>query len=186
MCKDIERWSKENAERVLRDVGIEEGQTVLDFGCGADGNYTIPAARIVGKIGRVYALDKEMKSLVKLMKKLKSKRLENIAGLIPSSELTIPLENESVDVIMLYDVLHPGYFSESDSRRRILNEAHRIVRSEGFISVYPTHLRKYAMTFRKILSEIKDASFDLKEELYRRLVHDNKLVRGRIFKFLKK
>ena len=177
---------KENVEKLLRNVGIKEGQTVLDFGCGADGNYTIPAARIVGRKGRVYSIDKEAKSLLKLVKKSKSERLENIAGIVPSGELTIPLANKSVDVILLYDVLHLGYFSEAVSRTRILNEAHRVVKPKGFISVYPTHLRKYAMTFRKVLREIKDAGFDLKGEIYRRLVHDNRLVRGRIFKFSKK
>jgi len=186
MCIDIEIWSKENAEKLLRDVGIKEGQIVLDFGCGADGNYTIPAARIVGKRGWVYAIDKEVKSLVKLMKKSKAEKIENIAGMVPSGQLAIPLANKSVDVILLYDVLHLGYFSESVFRKRILNEAHRVVKPQGFISVYPTHLRKYAITFRKVLREIRDSGFELKGEIYRRLVHDNRLVRGRIFKFSKK
>jgi len=42
---------------VLRAVGVRGGLTVLDFGCGS-GNYSIPAAKIVGEKGKVYTLDK--------------------------------------------------------------------------------------------------------------------------------
>jgi len=47
------------AIELLERIGISKGQTVLDFGCGY-GIYTIPVAKIVGKQGRVYALDKEV------------------------------------------------------------------------------------------------------------------------------
>jgi tRNA A58 N-methylase Trm61 len=40
------------------DVGIEQNHSVIDFGCGK-GAYVIPAARIVGEIGKVYAVDKK-------------------------------------------------------------------------------------------------------------------------------
>jgi len=39
-------------------MGIKRGQTILDFGCGS-GNYANPAALIVGRKGKVYALDKK-------------------------------------------------------------------------------------------------------------------------------
>jgi ubiquinone/menaquinone biosynthesis C-methylase UbiE len=35
-----------NPKKVLEKVGVREGQTVLDFGCGP-GSYTIPAAKLV-------------------------------------------------------------------------------------------------------------------------------------------
>ena len=52
----------------LQQIGIRRGQTVLDFGCGC-GTYTIPATRIVGEQGRVYALDKDEEALDELMQK---------------------------------------------------------------------------------------------------------------------
>ena len=62
---DNEIWLKKYSEKLLREVGIKKGQTVLDFGCGK-GNYTIPVAKIVGQDGFVYALDKS-KSFKKLI-----------------------------------------------------------------------------------------------------------------------
>ena len=54
-----------NASKMLSEVGIGEGQSILDFGCGS-GTYTIPAAKLVGRNGRVYALDVSQGALEKL------------------------------------------------------------------------------------------------------------------------
>ena len=45
MKNNIENYTEERCKEILKRVGIEKGQTVLDFGCGG-GNYTIPAAKI--------------------------------------------------------------------------------------------------------------------------------------------
>lgn len=41
---------------MLKDAGVKPGMSGLDFGCGP-GRYSIPAARIVGREGAVYAVD---------------------------------------------------------------------------------------------------------------------------------
>ena len=43
-------------ERILREAGIRNGMTVLDFGCGP-GGFSLAAAKLVGPDGRVYAVD---------------------------------------------------------------------------------------------------------------------------------
>jgi len=43
-------------ERILREAGIRNGMTVLDFGCGP-GGFSLAAAKLVGPGGRVYAAD---------------------------------------------------------------------------------------------------------------------------------
>ena len=70
MENDVKRWLKEGGERFLRDIGIKQGQVIVDFGCGA-GHYTIPAAKIVGKEGTVYAIDKERSTLNQVMQRAK-------------------------------------------------------------------------------------------------------------------
>ena len=46
-----------DAEAVLTHVGIRAGQTVADLGCGTIGHFVIPAAKLVGPEGKVYAVD---------------------------------------------------------------------------------------------------------------------------------
>lgn len=48
METDIERWFKKEGEKVLKEVGIKKGHTILDSGCGA-GTYSLPTAKTVGK-----------------------------------------------------------------------------------------------------------------------------------------
>jgi ubiquinone/menaquinone biosynthesis C-methylase UbiE len=175
--KDVKRWLQKHAEIFLAEIGIKKGRTVLDFGCN-EGNYTIPAARIVGEKGKVYAIDKEGKSLIKTMKKVKSEALKNVVGMISSNELEIPLAKNSVDIVLLYDTLHRGYFPKKESRKKLLNNIHKILRENGFVSIYLTHLRQFSMTFKKALAEIENAGFVYDGETHKKLVHDNNLVRG--------
>ena len=106
-------------------------------------------------------------------------------GIICSNEMEIPLNKESVDVILLYDVLHRGYFPEIESRKKILNNIYKILCKNGFISVYLTHLRQFGMTLKKVIAEIENVGFVYSGESRRKLVHDNNLVRGQIFAFKK-
>ena len=43
-------------KNILKEVGIKPGFHVLDYGCGP-GGYIIAAAELVGKSGKIYALD---------------------------------------------------------------------------------------------------------------------------------
>jgi len=168
------------ALEVLRKVGIREGQVVLDFGCGS-GTYTIPAARIVGEQGRVYALDKDGKTLDELMQKAKLAGLKNIERIDTSGELKFGLADQSIDLILLFDVFHHHYFPQMDERKRLLGEIYRILKSDGFISVWPKHMESEAE------DEIKNANFYLERESSEMLIHDNKdHERGEILNFKKK
>jgi len=176
-----EDWLKRNADRLLRKVGIAEGQQVLDFGCGS-GHYTIPAARIIGQRGVIYALDKEPEALDRLMDKAESENLSNIRRVEVTHNGRIPLPAGSVDVILLYDVLHRGYFPEQSDRRPVLSELHRVLRKDGFVSFYPTHLKRYGLTFERLRSELEEVGFTVADESHKRtVVHDNNVVRGRVF-----
>ena len=97
------------ALEMLQEIGVRRGQIVLDFGCGS-GAYTIPAAKIVDEQGRVYALDKNREALDKLMQKAESADLRNIERMDTLGEPQIELTDDSVDVVLLFDVFHSHYF----------------------------------------------------------------------------
>jgi ubiquinone/menaquinone biosynthesis C-methylase UbiE len=153
--------------QLLKDVGIKAGQVVLDFGCGS-GTYTVPAARTVGDKGKVYALDKDNKILNELMQKVQSAGLNNIERMDAHGELEIGLADGSVDVVLLFDVLHSYYFPRPEDRRELLDEVHRICKAEALVLVYPKHMELTAK------EEIEKASFLLKGEFQGTLLHDGK------------
>jgi ubiquinone/menaquinone biosynthesis C-methylase UbiE len=72
MESDVKRWIEKDGEAFLKDIRIKKGQTILDFGCSV-GNYTLPAAKLVGESGRVFALDKNEETLDELMKRIEKK-----------------------------------------------------------------------------------------------------------------
>jgi ubiquinone/menaquinone biosynthesis C-methylase UbiE len=169
-----------HAFEALKKAGIKRDKTVLDFGCGS-GTYTIPAAKIVGEKGKVYALDKDKKVLDELMQKAESAGLKNIKRIDTSGELKIPLQDESVDIVLLYDVFHSYYFSQVADRRKLLEEVYRVSKTDAIISVWPKHMESEAE------EEIENANFYLHREYSGTLIHDDEdIEKGKVLNFRKK
>ena len=165
---------------MLHRVGINKGQTVLDFGCGS-GTYTIPVAKIVGKKGKVYALDKDKHALDNLMKKAELARLNNIGKMATSGELTLELLDKSVNVTLLFDVFHHYYFPYSSDRKLLLGEIYRITKTGGFVSVWPKHMEA------EVRGEMEAADFYLEDAFVETLIHDNRDIEtGKVMNFRKK
>lgn len=188
MESDVKRWLNGDGESFLKDIGIKKGQIILDFGCGA-GHYTVPAARVVGKGGKVYAIDKDGDVLEQLTQLAESEGLKNVLPIKTKEGLKIDLEDESVDVVLLYDVLH---YMNLKERRGIYDEVHRILKSDGFLSVYPKHLESNgalwnlsSMGLEAIIKEIKGENFYFESKFFKDLIHDDNYDKGYILKFKK-
>jgi len=122
-------YSRRNILRKWERVNlIQEGQTFLDYGCGT-GDFTIPAARIVGSRGKVYALDCFPRQLEIVEKQAKKRGLTNIETILSDSKTDLP--DESIDVIWMCDVFH-----EVRERQAVLDELHRVLKVEGVLAIY--------------------------------------------------
>jgi ubiquinone/menaquinone biosynthesis C-methylase UbiE len=175
----LKEWFEKQGEDVLRRIGIKEGQTVLDFGCGS-GNYAIPIAKIVGDEGTVYALDKNRHSLNELMQRARGKGLTNIKRIDASGEVKIHLDDESVDAVLLYDIF--WYFTLWDPRLpKLLSEVYRVLRPNALVSVYPKHIDS-----EQLQDKIENAGFHLEERRYDIFIHDGSLGRDFVLNFSKK
>ena len=182
-----EKWMEDAGENLIREIGVEEGQKVLDFGCG-QGNYTLPAANVVGRTGTVYALDKDRRVLDELMHKAEATGMHNIIRLDASKDSGIPLDNESLDAVFLFDVLHFYYFPDQDSRKRLLREVFRVLKPHAVLLLCPTHLESHMEPkLEKVQREIDEADFDFECEYSGTLIiHDRNLEQNRILCFKRK
>ena len=147
-------WLRGHIEEVLAEIGIEENQRVLDFGCGS-GAYAVPAARLVGRKGKVYALDKDARALETLKERTREEGLWNVEPIL-SSNLKVSLEEASVDLVLLYDVIHL-----IEDRAKLFAETHRVLKPDGLASIYPMHVKK-----DEVLRQMRDSHFLLKDEKY--------------------
>jgi ubiquinone/menaquinone biosynthesis C-methylase UbiE len=166
---------------MLQRIGIRKGQTVLDFGCGY-GAYTIPVAKIVGDQGRVHALDKDKEALDVLMQRGESAGLKNIDRMETSGQLEIGLNDESVDVVLLFDVFHSFYLPQANERGRLLGEIRRVMKPSAFlsISVWPDLIEPGTE------DEIRNANFHLGKEIPEILTDgNNNIGTRRILSFRK-
>jgi ubiquinone/menaquinone biosynthesis C-methylase UbiE len=188
MTEEMETWEKEDGVKFLRKVGLRLGQTVLDFGCKA-GHYAIPAAFVVGSKGKVYAVDKQQQVLNELQQKAKANNLKNVKVVKTLGQTTLDFESESIDVVLFYDVLH--YF-EKYERKKLYQEAQRVMKQDGFLSVYPKHtLENYPIQEFKRLSlndvkrEIEGSNFVFEHRFCGLISHDDGLNQGCVLNFRK-
>ncbi|MEJ2705520.1 MAG: class I SAM-dependent methyltransferase [Sedimentisphaerales bacterium] len=184
----MESWERDGGVIFLKEIGLEVGQTVLDFGCRV-GHYTIPAAMVVGDEGRVFAVDKEQDSLDELRQKARAHKLRNVRIMKTSGQTTLDFESESVEVVLFYDVLH--YLDKGD-RKKLYLEAQRVLRQNGLFSVYPKHTLEDEpsqefrhLSLNDVKQEIEDSKFIFERKLCGRISHDDGLNHGCVLNFRK-
>lgn len=107
---------------------VERGQTFLDYGCGT-GAFTIPAARMVGKKGKVYAVDCFPRQLEIVKENSRKRGLQNVETILSDKRMGLP--EQCVDVVWMCDVLH-----EVREKRVVLEELHRVLRRDGVLAIY--------------------------------------------------
>jgi len=188
MKSNIRKWIERDGEKFLEGVGIKKGQSVLDFGSG-EGYYTIPASKIVGANAKVYAVDKDKNVLNKLKRKLEERGIINVE--LINKKTKIPLDENTVDVILCYDIIHLVGKNDSSTVRdriKLYEIIRRIARKNALFSVYPTHLATHTdVTLnQEIKKEIEKTGFRFEREIHTELIHDGNKVKGLILNFRKR
>lgn len=125
---------------VLQEVGIQTGFQVLDFGCGP-GGYILPLEKLVGESGKIYALDMNPAAILAVKSLALKYKLGNINTILSGDATGLP--DGSMDVVLLYDVLH--HLKAPDA---VLAELHRVLKPEGILSVTDHHLKDEDITSR--------------------------------------
>jgi ubiquinone/menaquinone biosynthesis C-methylase UbiE len=101
---EVERRKWQNPDSILSSIGLNLGFTFADVGCGS-GFFSIPAAKIVGKKGKVFALDSDEEAIAALRKKAFTKNLTNIEARVGTAEDTV-LCDACADMVFFGIVLH--------------------------------------------------------------------------------
>ena len=186
--KKLSDWEMKTGSELLKKVGIKKGDVVLDFGCN-DGNYTIPAAKIVGEKGSIFAIDKDNSYFDLINNKARIMELENIDMIDTSGELKFYFDDNFFDFVMLYDVLHYLKFSD---RNILYKEIFRIVKYDAILSVYPKHtsgnfplMELRNVSVDDLIVEIEDYKFVFSQKICDELSHDGHLENGCVLNFTK-
>jgi len=119
---------------ILKEVGIKSGFHVLDYGCGP-GSYIAPLAELVGKSGKIYALDIHPLAIQAVQGIASRKQLTNVETICSDCKTELP--DNSVDVVLFYDTFHT--LGDPD---RVLEELRRVLRPNGILSFSDHHMKE--------------------------------------------
>jgi len=152
-AEDRNDWQQ--PDRVMSDLGVKPGTSVADIGCG-EGYFALRLARAVGPQGLVYAVDINARALAALKKQADQQLLTNVTVVVSeSTDTRLPVE--SVDVLLVSDVLHEVPEAQ---RLPLVQSAVRALKPGGFL---------YLIDYRK--------SRDVKFDPYEKLIPRDELVK---------
>lgn len=117
---------------IFHKAHVEEGQTVAEFGCGHVGHYVFPLARILGKNGKLYAIDIQKKILDNISIRAQVEQMTNIETVWSDLEMygATRVKEESVHHVFLINTLF-----QTVKHIEVLREAYRLLRHGGRLSV---------------------------------------------------
>ena len=95
----------------------------------------MPLAELVGTSGKIYALDIHPLAIQTVRGMAVKKGMTNVQSIL--SDCQTGLLSNSVDVVLLYDILHDLYNSEG-----VLEELHRVLKLKGILSLSDHHLKE--------------------------------------------
>lgn len=119
---------------ILKEVGIQPGFQVLDFGC-KPGSYVAATSKLVGQSGKVYALDIHPIAVRSVANMVSKEGLTNVKTVL--SDCSTGLPDESIDVVLLYDTFH-GLSQPA----KVLQELHRVSKPNVILSFSDHHMKQ--------------------------------------------
>jgi ubiquinone/menaquinone biosynthesis C-methylase UbiE len=123
---DPGRREWQDPEAVLEHIGLGAGMVFADIGCGG-GFFAIPAARLVGKTGKIYGVDANPDSISGLREQAAAEGLDNLDLVAGKAEDYLPGE-KCADVIFFGIVLH-----DFNDPEKVLRNARRMIKDSGFL-----------------------------------------------------
>jgi ubiquinone/menaquinone biosynthesis C-methylase UbiE len=119
---------------IVKEVGIKEGFRVLDYGCGS-GSYVTAVAELVGKSGKIYALDINPLAIELVKKVAAKKQLPNVETILSDCKTGLP--DAGIDLVLLYDTFH-----DLTEPNMVLEELHRVLKPNGTLSFSDHHMKE--------------------------------------------
>jgi len=120
--------------KLAQKIGARAGMTVVDMGCG-QGGFTASLAKIVGKQGKVLAVDISDEYLAEFMDRLNKHGVKNTVTFIQVDAVNLKdvIPSEVADVVGSYRLLEE--LKQPKAMPNIVKEMTRIVREGGKVGI---------------------------------------------------
>lgn len=159
------REQQEHCRTLIKALNLKSGETVCDMGCG-NGFYALKMAKLVGKTGRVLAVDIQPEMLHLLKLRAEDAGVANVEP-IQGSVVDPKLPAGKVDLILLVDVYH-----EFSHPEQMLTAMRKSLKPHGRLALVEFRLEdpsvpiklEHKMSKAQIMKEIPPNGFKLVEE----------------------
>ncbi len=157
-----ERAEEEATDRMLKQLKVEVGDTVVDLGCGT-GFHARRLQRMVGPLGTVHCVDLQPEMLRRAEALAKQEGVE--LSLVQGEASRIPLPDDSADHLLMVDVFH-----ELQQPDTMLAEMARVLRPGGVVHVVEFRLegftashirREHRMALEQLRKELGTSGFEV-------------------------
>ncbi len=136
-----------NPYKLLKAAGLKQGQKVLEVGCGP-GFFTIPAAKIVGEEGFVYAVDVHPLAIERVKDKIEKEGIKNVKPILANASDT-GLPDRSIDLAFIF-----GLQYIAGGLGNVIAEIQRTLNDGGVLS-----FEKNRGSAKKLIDEVERGGF---------------------------
>jgi len=121
-----------DANLILHKANIIQGMRVADLGCGNTGYFVFLSSKLIGRQGKVYAVDIQKTILAAVARRIKQENVENVETVWSNLEIfnATKIESGSLDVALLINTLY-----QSRKRPEIIRESIRMLKKGGRLVV---------------------------------------------------
>jgi len=118
-----------NNSKILNELKIESGQSVVDAGCG-NGYMARKFSELVGNTGKVYALDLDIEFIQDFQSEVENNT--NVTAFVGDITKTTILKDKSIDLVYLSAVFHIFSKIQIDG---FIKEVNRVLKSNGKLAI---------------------------------------------------
>ena len=139
---DIALWEKTDGRDLFAQMplapDVKNAPTVLDFGYGFGEN--LFALSNAYPNGKIYGIDCSPVCQKEVGDKVAARGIKNITLINKEVHNLQDFQNDSMDLVLLYDALHGG---DGKGKYMLYEESHRVLKSGACLSILPVHLNNW-------------------------------------------
>lgn len=153
------RFRDDRKDLFLKLLGLEDGMTILDIGCGP-GTITRKLSNWLGEETKIIGIDRDTEFIEYAREKAIQMKLCNISY-YEGDALNIPLKDNSVDACISHTVI------EHIPNKEFLIEQKRVCKSKGRVSVMYARPDKYIKTEPTTMPKQSKREIELLDKLFK-------------------
>ena len=179
MSEHEKQWLTDQGAEMIATLGVEEGSSVIDFGCG-EGRYVIPLSQVVGENGNVLAVECDSDQVAVLRGRITAFGGQGPIRILNSDDIWLQsVDDGTIDSVFAFDVLQ--YIEDWEI---FFESVCRVLKPCGSIHVYPAAIpHPGAVDVELLASTMNKIGLQGDGRRWFRMMHNKDIVNDEVYTF---